>query len=153
MPKPPARTPREVAERVAESVGDVLIEGNPNIFPDMFAANGVLEYPFAPSGVPNRVAGREQIKAHFAGALPSAGRVETKEVDAVVHETTDPEVVVTEIEHRGTILATNEAYSVRAIGVIRVRDGEIVHYRDYMNPLDIAMLIGQRDGDAGGEGR
>jgi uncharacterized protein len=65
------------------------------------------------------------------------------EVTAEVHETTDPEVVITEIEHHGHSQAINGPYRMRAVGVIRVRDGKIVHYRDYMNPLGLAQLTGR----------
>ncbi len=60
-------------------------------------------------------------------------------------ETDDPEVVVAEIEHHGTSRVTGQPYRVRAIGVIRVRDGEIVSYDDYMNPLRIAQIFGRTD--------
>ena len=34
-------------------------------------------------------------------------------------------------------------YRVTALGVIRVRDGEIVHYDDYMDPIAVARLLGR----------
>lgn len=43
--------------------------------------------------------------------------------------TDDPEVV-TEIEHHAHSLITGRPYRFRALGVIRVRDGQIVHYDD-----------------------
>jgi len=51
-------------------------------------------------------------------------------VEALVRETDDPEVVVIEIEHHGRSLVTGEPYRSRALGVIRVRNGQIVHYQD-----------------------
>jgi hypothetical protein len=43
-----------------------------------------------------------------------------------VRETTDPEVVVTEITDHGWSHVTGAPYRFTALGVIRVRDGEIV---------------------------
>ena len=64
-------------------------------------------------------------------------------VEAVVRETDDPEVVVTEITHHGWSKAAGEPYRHTALGVIRVRDGEIVRYDDYMNPIALARLLGR----------
>jgi uncharacterized protein len=64
-------------------------------------------------------------------------------VEAVVRETNDPEVVVTEITHHGWSKAAGEPYRHTALGVIRVRDGEIIHYDDYMNPIAVARLLGR----------
>jgi ketosteroid isomerase-like protein len=64
-------------------------------------------------------------------------------VEALVRQTDDPEVVVTEITHHGWSRATNEPYRHLALGVIRVRDGEIVRYDDYMNPVAVARLLGR----------
>jgi uncharacterized protein len=59
-----------------------------------------------------------------------------------VHETLDPDVVVAEIQHTGITVATREPYRLAAIGVVRLRDGEIAHYRDYMDTLSTARAIG-----------
>ena len=64
-------------------------------------------------------------------------------VEALIRQTDDPEVVVTEITHHGWSRATSEPYRHVALGVIRVRDGEIVHYDDYMNPIAVARLLGR----------
>jgi ketosteroid isomerase-like protein len=50
--------------------------------------------------------------------------------------------VLAEIEHYGTTVATGRPYRIRSLGIIRVRDGWIVSYDDYMNPLAIADLLG-----------
>lgn len=54
-------------------------------------------------------------------------------------------VVIVEIEHHGTSHVMDGPYRVTALGIIRVRDGKITHYRDYMNPVSLAELTGQRD--------
>jgi hypothetical protein len=64
-------------------------------------------------------------------------------VDATIWETDDPEVVVTEITHHGQSNVTGAPYTFTALGVIRVRDGEIVRYQDYMDPVALARLLGR----------
>lgn len=129
------RTPREVVEQVRR-----MVAGEDVVFADLFADDGVLEYPFAPPGQPRILAGRKAIRAYHA----AAGRrrlLDMEGVDLLVRETDDPEVVVAEIEHHGRSLATGSDYRFRALGVIRVRDGEIVHYADYLNPIAVAELL------------
>jgi ketosteroid isomerase-like protein len=64
-------------------------------------------------------------------------------VEAVVRQTDDPEVVVTEITHHGWSRAAGEPYRFTALGVIRVRDGQIVRYEDYMDPVAMARILGR----------
>ena len=52
----------------------------------------------------------------------------------VVHETTDPEVIIAEFDLDGEIVATGETYQLSYIQVLRVRNGQIVWMRDYMDP-------------------
>ncbi|HEY3953007.1 MAG TPA: hypothetical protein VGM53_06500 [Streptosporangiaceae bacterium] len=67
-------------------------------------------------------------------------------VELIVRETDDPEVVVTEITHHGWSTAASAPYRFTARGVARVRDGQIVHYDDYMDPIAMARMLG-RTGD------
>ena len=55
-------------------------------------------------------------------------------------------MAVTEITHHGRSLVTRAPYRFTALGVIRVREGLIVRYDDYMDPIGLARLLG-RTGD------
>jgi uncharacterized protein len=132
------RTPREIAEQVRR-----MVAGEPVVFADLFAADGVLVYPFAPPGWPMELAGRDAIHAYFAGIGQSREAFVMEGVDARVRETDDPEVVITEITHHGWSRVTEAPYRFTALGVIRVRDGEIVRYDDYMDPIALARLLGR----------
>ena len=132
-------SPREIVEKVRR-----MVAGESDVFADLFAVDGVLEYPFAPPGQPRELVGREAIRRHFG--QPGANRrrlFQMEGVDAVVHETTDPEVVIAEIAHHGLSRVTGRSYRFEAIGVIRVRGGEIINYRDYMDPISLARLLGR----------
>lgn len=135
------RTPREIAERVGRMVGGEAIS-----FADMFAADGVLAYPFAAPGTPTQLRGREVIRAHFAAIADGSGAVlDMDAITTVVRETDDPEVVVAEITHHGRSRITGEPYRIAAVGVIRVRGGEIVHYDDYMDPVAVSAALGRTE--------
>jgi ketosteroid isomerase-like protein len=107
-------------------------------FVEMFAEDGVMEFPYAlPS--PRRVVGREALAAHLAYL---ARMVELLGVsDVVKHQTGDPEVFILEFASSGRSVATGEPFEQRYISVIRLRDGQIVHYRDYWNPLAILRTM------------
>jgi len=133
-----SRTPREVAELVRR-----MVAGEDVAFADLFAADGVIAYPFAGPGHPEELAGRDAIRSYFSGMGQARQLFEQEGVDQVIRETDDPEVVVTEITHHGRSRVTDSPYRLPAIAVIRVRDGEIVRYDDYMSPVDIARMLGR----------
>jgi ketosteroid isomerase-like protein len=120
-----------------------MVAGEGVEFAGLFAEDGVLEYPFAMPGQPGRVRGREAIRAYFAAAPGPRQLFAMEGVEARIRETDDPEVVVAEIEHHGRSHVTGQPYRFRALGVIRVRDGEIVSYQDYMDPIAAARLLGR----------
>jgi len=134
-------TPREVAEQVRK-----MVAGEGVVFADLFAADGVLAYPFAPPGHPRELRGRDAIRAYFAAASQARALFTMAGVDAVTWQTDDPAVVVTQITHHGMSHVTGAPYDLTALGVIRVRDGMIVSYEDYMDPIALARLLG-RTGD------
>jgi ketosteroid isomerase-like protein len=132
-----SRTPREVAGQVRK-----MVAGEGVTFADLFAADGVLAYPFASPDHPRELRGRDAIRSYFAAA-GSRQLFVMNGVEAVIRETDDPEVVVTEITHHGQSLVTGEPYQFTALGVIRVREGLIVRYDDYMDPIALARLLGR----------
>ena len=108
-------------------------------FTDMFTVDGVLEYPFAPPGLSTPIAGREAIVANFQRIRPLL------RIDGVTNVTeiqvNDPEVVVLEFSGYGEGVVTGEAYDQRYISVIRLRDRNIVLYKDYWNPISFVRAV------------
>jgi uncharacterized protein len=133
-------TPREVVEQVRR-----MVAGEGIVFADLFAEDGVLRYPFAAPGQPEELVGREAIRSYHGAASTRRNMIDMAGLDVQVYETDDPEVVVAQIEHHGTSRATGEPYRVRAVGIIRVREGQIVSYDDYLNPLRLAQVFGRTD--------
>jgi ketosteroid isomerase-like protein len=133
-----SHSPREVAEQVRRMVAGEGVD-----FADLFAQDGVLTYPFGLPGQPSELRGREAIRSYFRDRSRARDLLVMEGVEAVVRETDDPEVVVTEITHHGWSKAAGEPYRHTALGVIRVRDGEIVRYDDYMDPIALARILGR----------
>jgi uncharacterized protein len=137
----PATTasPRETAERFLRAA----IGSDPGDMADCYAPSFVIEMPFAvPSLFPARVENtREELRARLrAGA---ASRRYKRLGNVVIHETADPEVVIVEYELHGEFTKTAEPFSMRFLMVLTVRDGQIVHSRDYSNPIAGAQLLGR----------
>ncbi|MEV5596437.1 nuclear transport factor 2 family protein [Streptomyces sp. NPDC052496] len=120
-------SPLDVLERRCAAVTGQ----DPDAFADLFAPDGVIELPFAGPDVPDRIEGRETIRT-FARAAMSALRVDTLDTLAV-HRTGDPEVVVAEVLTKG--VGRGDAFEGRSVQLFRIRDGQIVLFRDYTGPL------------------
>jgi hypothetical protein len=95
------RSPRQVVEQVRK-----MVAGEGVVFADLFAADGVLRYPFAPPGMPRELRGQDEIREYHGAASGQRTMLEIAGVEVIVRETDDPEVVVAEIEHHGHSHAT-----------------------------------------------
>ncbi|MGW3343123.1 nuclear transport factor 2 family protein [Nonomuraea rubra] len=65
-------------------------------------------------------------------SLTTAARNRLENV--VLHETTDPEVVIAEYDLHGHVLSSGQPFASTYVMVMRIRDGLIVHSRDYADP-------------------
>jgi ketosteroid isomerase-like protein len=134
-----SRSLREIVEQVRR-----MVAGEGVAFADLFSVDGVLAYPFAPPGQPRELRGRDAIRAYHD--VPQRRELLVIDgVDVDVRDTDDPEVVLAEITHHGWSRVADAPYQFTALGVIRVRDGEIVRYDDYMDPVAVARLLGRTD--------
>ncbi|HTZ24383.1 MAG TPA: nuclear transport factor 2 family protein [Streptosporangiaceae bacterium] len=132
-------TPRETAERFLRAA----IGADPGDMADCYAPSFVIEMPFAVAPLfPGRVENtREELRARLrAGA---ASRRYKRLGNVVMHETADPEVVIVEYELHGEFTETAEPFSMRFLMILTVRDGQIVHSRDYSNPIVGARVTGR----------
>jgi uncharacterized protein len=136
---PAARSPRETVEQFLRAA----VSATPGDMADCYAPEVVIEMPFAVEALyPSRVTStREELRARFQAGTGS--RRYTGLSDVAVHETADPEVIVAEYQLNGEMTGTGESFAIRFIMVITVRDGQIVHSRDYSNPIAGARLLGR----------
>ncbi|MGM1058318.1 nuclear transport factor 2 family protein [Saccharothrix sp. Mg75] len=120
--------PRQVVD---EAMRLLLAHDMPG-FADLWAEDGVLEFPFAAAGSPRRLEGRAAVHDYLRGYNDL---VAPRAVTALtLHETTDPTTVVVEFEVEGVAVPTGADYRMAYIAVITVVDGAITHYRDYWSP-------------------
>jgi ketosteroid isomerase-like protein len=132
-------TARDTAERFLAATTGV----DPGDLADCYAPHAVIDMPFAPPALyPARTEiDRETLRARFrAGA---ALRRYERVSGVRIHQTADPEVVIVEYELHGRLTATAEPFTLSFLMVMTVRDGLIVHTRDYADPIAGAMVLGR----------
>ncbi|MFJ4937089.1 nuclear transport factor 2 family protein [Streptomyces pseudovenezuelae] len=112
----------------------------------LWAEDGIMEFPFAPPGRPRRLEGKDAVAAYMR---PYPDHIDLHDFPEVrIHETTDPETIVVEMRGVGRVVATDGPFEMTYVAVVTVRDGLIVSYRDYWDPLAALAL----DGTGLGEG-
>ncbi|HEY3629664.1 MAG TPA: nuclear transport factor 2 family protein [Jatrophihabitantaceae bacterium] len=134
-------TPEEVFHRLVNGVSR-LVAGDAtqaDALPMLYAEQTRVEHPMAFPAV-KPLLSRDELRRHFAagpGALPLIS--DHHPTDIMIHQTVDPEVIVAEFSYRGTV--NGQAYVVPCVFVMRIRDGQIVESRDYINSQDRARAI------------
>lgn len=129
MPEPTPTAPEELFRQGMRLMLDKDIPG----WVDLWSEDGWMEFPFAPPGWPGRLEGRPAI-ADYVRDYPE--HIDLRDVpEMVLHRTADPEVVVVEMRAVGLLVRTGAPFESTYVGVVRVRDGRFVSYRDYWNPL------------------
>ena len=113
-------------------------------FAALFAEDALFEYPFEHPAWPAELRGRAAIEEHLVQTRRHlTALIRLTGFESVVHETTEPGVYVLEHEASGVTLATGEPFRFASgIGVVTVRDGKVVRYRDYTNPFGSAKFTG-----------
>ena len=121
-----------------KALGDRIV-ANAETFLDMVADDAVMEFPYAPPGLPKRLDGKAAITHYLTGIgdLIIFDRIG----EPLAHATIDPKLIIVEFQGFGHGAATGEPYDQRYISVIRIRDGLIVQYSDYWNPLTVLRAI------------
>ena len=141
-PPTPAEVVKAVAAGVSRLVGGGLDPAQREEQVDQLAALygevTDIRHPFAPFGDKPRFS-RTGVREHFAAAQIPAESMTA--VDMRVHETADPEVVITEFRYEGTL--DGRPFSWPSIFLTRVRDGVIVEARDYTDHVGAARAFGR----------
>jgi uncharacterized protein (TIGR02246 family) len=131
-------TPTDVLARRRQ----LILNGDADGFADLFAPDAVIEVPFAPPGAPARLAGREAIREYSRHVTASLLRIEDFEV-VELYQTQDPEVVIVEVSAKATLTTTGQSVAAASIQVLRIRDGQIVLFRDFANPGILADVMSE----------
>ena len=134
----PSATPADVLAQRRR----LILSQDADGFADLFASDGVIEAPFAPPGAPARLEGREAIREYSRHIMASPLRLEDFEVTEL-YQIQDPEVVIVEMRTKGTVTTTGQSFAATSIQVLRVRDGQIVLFRDFADPRVLRDVMGE----------
>ena len=130
MPSATPATPADVLARRRQ----LMLDGDADGLADLFAPGAVIEFCFhGPPGTPVRLAGREAIREYSRHVMASPLRLEDLEV-VELYQTLDPEVVVVEMRTTATVTTTGQSFTATSIQILRIRDGQIVLFRDFPDP-------------------
>ena len=101
----------------------------------------VAEFPFAPEGSPTRLEGRPALFEYLRN-YPDV--IDVREIPTLrVYTTDDPNVAIAEWSASGSVLTNGNPYEMSYATFVTFRDGLIVNYREYWNPLAfIAAMSG-----------
>ncbi|HET6501255.1 MAG TPA: nuclear transport factor 2 family protein [Amycolatopsis sp.] len=102
--------------------------------------------------MPERYQGREEVRAGYRAAWGASPAQSLEIRDVVVHENTDPEVLVVEQVVSGTMSTTGRPFSFPGLLVLRIRNSKIVHVRDYLDGLGVAHAMDRLTAVAAGLG-
>ncbi|HEY7279081.1 MAG TPA: nuclear transport factor 2 family protein [Trebonia sp.] len=120
----------------------LLLNGDADGFAALFAPDAVIESSFAgPPGTPVRLEGQAAIRDYSRRVMASPLRLEDFEV-AELYQTQDPEVVITEMRTKGTVTTTGRPFTTTSVQILRIREGRIVHSRDFADPRILEEAIG-----------
>ncbi|MEV5531656.1 nuclear transport factor 2 family protein [Streptomyces prunicolor] len=122
---------------VQEGLAD-LVDGDH--FFELLAEDVVFEYVVSVPGYPRRVQGRAAVADLYRGygdvmVLHGADGL-------AVHRDPGTSVVVLEYAVHGRAVHTGRAYDNHFVSVITVRNREVTHWRDYLDPVAVFRAIG-----------
>jgi ketosteroid isomerase-like protein len=104
---------------------------------------GVQIMPFAPAGFPQRLEGRAAIRQQYEG-LPK-NFASMKFPDLQIYRTADPAVVWATWRGEIPIEATGKPYNNRYAGLFKLRDGRVIEFHEYFNPLILLEAFGDAE--------
>ena len=124
----------EVLSRFLDAVSRLDIETVKSLFHEDITQN----VPFPPEGTPDAIHGKVAVSGSF-DMLPMMFK-ELKYSNVEIVEPTDPDFAVG-FAHADGVLPTGDSYTQNYVFYVRLKDGLIHEYREYMNPIQLGNAI------------
>ncbi|MGA2868901.1 MAG: nuclear transport factor 2 family protein [Verrucomicrobiota bacterium] len=121
------------AEAVIEEFLDALEAISVERFLNVWHENGVQVMPYAPEGFPARLEGKKAIRRQYAILLAEYKSIRIP--NRIFHFTNDPNRVWVELQSEIQFKATGKSYNNTYVCLFILRDGKIIEYKEYFNPL------------------
>ncbi|TVT61166.1 DUF4440 domain-containing protein [Amycolatopsis rhizosphaerae] len=121
---------------LAEAFG-CLADGDVDGWARIYAPDAVHEFPFSPREAERRIEGRDAIAARLREVFDAEnGRLRFGSFDNVRVRDVGDEVIIEGDGHHQT--AEGTPVEISCAWFITRRDGQVAHFRDYMNPMTLA---------------
>ena len=115
---------------------EALKAGDIDGWMEIYTPDAVHEFPFAPKGAIHQLEGRDAIAAYMR-QLP--GRIRFGSLgDVRVREVGDELIIEATGHHRR--IPDDAPRDLSYVWFITLRDGQVMHFRDYMNPSQLSTL-------------
>lgn len=111
---------------------DILARGETHRWHEVADEEMVLRLPFAPTGLPGEMRGRDTCSAAAGELWKSFKSFDWTE--ATIHATDDPNLLITLARSRAETL-WGAIYANQYCITTRFRNGKVVEQNEYMNPL------------------
>ncbi|TQF03151.1 nuclear transport factor 2 family protein [Kitasatospora acidiphila] len=100
---------------------------------ELWAEDAVVEFPYAPEGRPQQFTGRAEFLA-FAATAQAERPVCFEDFQVLaLRDAADPGVLIAEYRLTGPATAGGRRGTAVFVLLLRVRDGRIVHWREYQD--------------------
>ena len=107
---------------------------------DLCDENVLVEFPFAPDAASQKIVGRAAIYEYLRN-YPNT--IDVKTIPKLkIHVSDDPNVAIAEWSASGKVIANGNPYEMSYATFVTFRDGLIVNYREYWNPLAFMAALG-----------
>jgi uncharacterized protein len=110
----------------------------------LWADDGVQDMPYSPTGFPKRVEGKAAVAKHYSALPKSVGRMVFP--DLIIYPMTDPNTFFVEFRGEIEVLATKKPYNNTYAGLFKFRDGKVVLFREYYDPIVFVEAWGNSSG-------
>jgi ketosteroid isomerase-like protein len=112
----------------------------PGHFFDLLAEDITVDYVVTVPGYPRHIEGRAAVAELYRpyGTMIILDRC----FDLAVHHDATKGVAVLEYASEGHVVGTGRRYSNRYISVLTLREGEVAHWRDYLDPVAVFDAVG-----------
>ncbi|MEG4457547.1 nuclear transport factor 2 family protein [Microcoleus sp. N9_A1] len=108
---------------------------------NLFAEDAVVEFPYAAAlNAPERIEGKSAIYNHMKKMV--AQMQDLVFTNVCEYQTSNPNVLFAEVHGEAEIVATGRHYQQDYVMRLETKDGKIVHYREYWNPVPVIDAMG-----------
>ncbi|MEH2425478.1 MAG: nuclear transport factor 2 family protein [Nostoc sp.] len=124
----------DIEQQTTQAFADhlALVGKDVQAWVNLFAKNAVVEFPYA-STTPGRLEGKQAIYNYMKEVTAQMQDLVFTNIRA--YPTSNPNILFAEVYGEAIIVATGRHYQQNYLMRLETKEGKIVHYREYWNPV------------------